>query len=157
MSVHLWKNGSEDQLRTHIRSMDARFQRAMRQELRDLAADRGMVLIEKRAPLPKSARRSVPRDVIRLSPSVVIEMPQTDGQRIVLEVCEKHGFTRQELFGERRGRPLVAARHEAMYRLSKETSMSFPAIGRRMGGRDHSTVIHGVRQHERRLLEAAAQ
>ena len=67
---------------------------------------------------------------------------------IIREVCAKHGVTKAELLSIRRARNIVAARHEAMWRMSKETSMSLPAIGRRMGDRDHTTVLHGIRRHE---------
>lgn len=160
MTAALWKHGTEERIRLHVMDMDDRFQRAMREELREMAAERGLRLIVS-LPAPPAkvakARSRRPRDVISVDPSSLMDVPLTSAQRIIRQVCEKHGFTRGELFSARRNRPLVAARHEAMYRLSKETSMSFPAIGRRMGGKDHSSVIHGVRQHERRLQEAAAQ
>lgn len=70
---------------------------------------------------------------------------------IVREVCAKHCLTKSELMSDRRARNLVAARHEAMYRMSKETTMSLPAIGRRMGHKDHTTVLHGIRRHEAKL------
>lgn len=73
---------------------------------------------------------------------------------VIDQVCAKHSLTRAELLSSRRDRPLVAARHEAMYRMSKETSMSLPAIGRRMGNKDHTTVLHGIRKHKAKL-EAA--
>ncbi len=73
---------------------------------------------------------------------------------IIDQVCAKHGLTRGELLSSRRSKSLVAARHEAMYRMGKETSMSLPAIGRRMGGKDHTTVLHGIRKHAAKL-EAA--
>lgn len=67
---------------------------------------------------------------------------------IVDEVCAKHGVTRAEIMGIRRALKLVAARQEAMYRMSRETSFSLPQIGKRLGGRDHTTVLHGIRRHE---------
>lgn len=71
---------------------------------------------------------------------------------ILREVADKHGVSLVDLMSKRRGRGVVAARHEAMYRMRYETTMSLPQIGRRMGGRDHSTVLHGIRSHECRLL-----
>ena len=73
---------------------------------------------------------------------------------ILFEVCNKHGLTVHELVGPQRSYPIVAARHEAMWRMTKETQMSLPQIGRRLGGRDHTTVIHGVRKHVERMAEA---
>lgn len=77
-------------------------------------------------------------------------------QSILREVAAKHGFTVPEMLSARQDRKLAAARQEAMWRMSKETTMSLPAIGRRLG-RDHSTVLYGIRAHERRLRERAAK
>lgn len=46
------------------------------------------------------------------------------------------------------------ARQMAMYLARTLTGHSYPAIGRMFGGKDHSTVIHAVRQVKRRLEEA---
>lgn len=108
-------------------------------------------------PRPVEPRRRQPRDLLLVVAPDPIDVPMTSAQRIIKDICHKHGCTMGELYSARRAHPLVVARHEAMYRLSKETSMSLPAIGRRLGGRDHSTVIHGVKKHALRLLEAAAQ
>lgn len=78
-------------------------------------------------------------------------------REIIEEVARKHGFFMAEMRSIRRGWPLVAARHEAMWRLRNETSMSLPEIGRRMGGRDHTTVIHGIRKHEQRIANGTAK
>lgn len=71
-------------------------------------------------------------------------------QDIINEVCAKHQVTKLEMMSLRRAVPIVLARHEAMWRMSNETSMSLPAIGRRMGGRDHTTVLYAIRAHEAR-------
>lgn len=70
---------------------------------------------------------------------------------IVREVCEKHSVSIAEIIGNRRARHLVIARHEAFHRLSTETTMSLPQIGYRMGGKDHTTVLHGIRAHKKRM------
>jgi chromosomal replication initiation ATPase DnaA len=73
---------------------------------------------------------------------------------IALEVGKKHGFSLAELKSARRDRVLVAARHEAFYRVAKETSLSLPAIGKMFGGKDHTTILHGIRQHAKKLVIA---
>jgi hypothetical protein len=70
---------------------------------------------------------------------------------IIQEVCAKHGLRLPEVLGGRRSKPIVIARHEAFYRLSTETTMTLPQIGYRMGGKDHSTVIHGIRAYKARM------
>lgn len=89
-----------------------------------------------------------PRDMLNVTFAEPIEIPMTETQRIIRDVCVKHGISYPEIIGHRRARPIIAARHEAMYRLSKETTLSLPAIGRRMGGKDHTTVLHAVRKFE---------
>lgn len=68
-------------------------------------------------------------------------------------VCHKHGVTQEMLIGKRRTKPIVLARHEAMWGLRK-LGLSYPRIGALLGGRDHSTVIHGVRKHAERINPA---
>ena len=51
-----------------------------------------------------------------------------------------------EMVGPRRHRSIARPRQIAMY-LSKElTNKSYPEIGRSFGGRDHTTVMHGIKQ-----------
>jgi hypothetical protein len=92
------------------------------------------------------------RDILEIASQTRVE-PFEPGHwlEIIDQVCAKHSLTRSELIGCRRERRLVAARHEAMYRMSKETTMSLPAIGRRMGNKDHSTVLHAIRKHAARM------
>jgi hypothetical protein len=81
--------------------------------------------------------------------SPIIHMPSW--KRIVREVSKKHGVAIVDILSTRRSQPFVNARYEAMYRMRHETNMSFPQIGRRLGGRDHTTVLHGVREHAKRV------
>lgn len=74
---------------------------------------------------------------------------------ITLRVAEKHGLTVEDLKGQSRIRPIAWPRQEAMYECRMATSNSTTAIGRFLGGRDHTTVMHGVRRHQDRLAEAA--
>ena len=67
--------------------------------------------------------------------------------RIMREVCEKHGVTMEELRGEARPADVCDARHEAFYRMRVEVHLSYPRIGQVMGGFDHATVIHGIEKH----------
>ncbi len=63
---------------------------------------------------------------------------------IIDTTAEMFGFTRDEIIGQRRHRPLVTARQIAMYVFRELTDLSYPAIAREFGGRDHTTVIHAV-------------
>jgi chromosomal replication initiator protein len=63
---------------------------------------------------------------------------------ILTITSEKYGFSIEEIKGKSRRRPLVAARQVAMYVMRELTDLSYPAIAREFGGRDHTTVIHAV-------------
>ena len=64
---------------------------------------------------------------------------------VVLEATSAmYGFSVAELQGKARQRPLVLARQVAMYVLRETTDLSYPAIARAFGGRDHTTVMHAV-------------
>ncbi len=63
---------------------------------------------------------------------------------IIETTAQVFGFTREEIIGQRRHRPLVTARQIAMYVFRELTDLSYPAIAREFGGRDHTTVIHAV-------------
>ena len=52
------------------------------------------------------------------------------------------GYGLDEIKGKSRRRPLVAARQVAMYVMRELTDLSYPAIAREFGGRDHTTVLH---------------
>lgn len=67
------------------------------------------------------------------------------------EVCRKRGLTRAELMARTHKYRISHARHEVMY-LASKVGKSTPQIGRFFGF-DHTTVLHGIRSHERRLNE----
>jgi chromosomal replication initiator protein len=65
----------------------------------------------------------------------------------VLEaVTRYYNVTLQDLEGKARDKRVVVPRQVAMYLLREETSLSLPEIGARLGGRDHTTVLHGVQK-----------
>lgn len=80
-----------------------------------------------------------------------IQIPRSKGSQIVREVCIKYGISMEDLISERRHKQIVQPRQEAMYRLATETDWSLPRIGRYLGGRDHTTVLHGKRKFAARL------
>jgi DnaA-like protein len=66
--------------------------------------------------------------------------------RRVLEVTAGHfGTTVEALLSERRTQSLSRPRQIAMFVARKVTGRSLPFIGRRMGNRDHTTILHGWR------------
>lgn len=70
--------------------------------------------------------------------------------RITTEVANRYRMPVSVLTSPSRGRQVVIARNEAMWRVREETNLSFPQIGAKFH-RDHTTVLHGYRQHQKRL------
>jgi chromosomal replication initiator protein len=65
----------------------------------------------------------------------------------ILKVVGRHyNVAKADLLSPRRSRTVVVPRQVGMYLAKKLTSRSLPEIGRRFGGRDHSTVLHAVRK-----------
>ncbi|MFN8593420.1 MAG: chromosomal replication initiator protein DnaA [Thermomicrobiales bacterium] len=71
----------------------------------------------------------------------------------VVEAVLRHfSITRRELTGRVRTKEIVLPRHITMYLLREQTNASLLDIGSELGGRDHTTVLHGIRQIERAVV-----
>lgn len=74
--------------------------------------------------------------------------------RFIIEMtAKKYRVSVAEIKGHRRDKFIVKARHECFYRLSKELGYSLPQIGKMLGGKDHTSVLSGIRRHEMRLVD----
>ncbi|MCL4506792.1 MAG: chromosomal replication initiator protein DnaA [Chloroflexi bacterium] len=70
----------------------------------------------------------------------------------VIETISKfYNISIHELVSASRNRELVQPRQVAMYLIRQETDASLPEIGGLLGGRDHTTVIHGIERVKERL------
>lgn len=63
-------------------------------------------------------------------------------------VADHFSLKQADLLSERRTRAVARPRQIAMWLCKQHTTRSYPDIGRRFGGRDHTTVLHGVRKVE---------
>lgn len=78
---------------------------------------------------------------------------------VAIQVGGYYRISIDELRGPARTKEIVEARQAAFYSCREvrlENGLprwSLPQIGRWFGGRDHTTVLHGVRQHKKRLAE----
>lgn len=75
--------------------------------------------------------------------------------RIALEVGLRYDVTLPQMMEDLRYRDIVQARWETWYRIWRELGHSYPRIARAFG-KDHSTVLYGVRKHQKRMREAEA-
>jgi len=68
-------------------------------------------------------------------------------------VASRYNVSRSDILSERRTAAVVRPRQIAMYLAKVLTLRSLPEIGRRFGGRDHTTVLHAVRKIEKQIGE----
>lgn len=68
-------------------------------------------------------------------------------------VADHYSLKQADLLCEKRTRAIARPRHVAMYLAKQLTTRSYPDIGRRFGGRDHTTVLHAVKRIEALKLE----
>jgi hypothetical protein len=69
-------------------------------------------------------------------------------KKIQAVVASTYGLRVNDLLSHRRTQTVVRPRQEAMWLTKIHTTHSLPEIGRRFGGRDHTTVLHAVRKIE---------
>ncbi|MEP2642678.1 chromosomal replication initiator protein DnaA [Roseobacter sp.] len=69
-------------------------------------------------------------------------------EEIQRKVSDHYNIRLSDMIGPKRLRSYARPRQVAMYLCKKMTSRSLPEIGRRFGGRDHTTVMHGVKRIE---------
>lgn len=65
---------------------------------------------------------------------------------IIETVADSEGLTPADILGPSREKPHVRARQRGMYLARQATDRSLPELGRRFGGRDHTTVLHALRK-----------
>jgi len=69
-------------------------------------------------------------------------------EEIIRKVADHYNVRMADLLGPRRARAVSRPRQVAMFLSKQLTTKSLPEIGRRFGGRDHTTVIHAVKKIE---------
>ncbi|WP_323035040.1 chromosomal replication initiator protein DnaA [Pararhodobacter sp.] len=69
-------------------------------------------------------------------------------EEIQRKVSEHYNIRLSDMIGPKRLRVIARPRQVAMYLAKQMTTRSLPEIGRRFGGRDHTTIMHGVRKVE---------
>lgn len=82
-----------------------------------------------------------------------VVVPRPRWRKVLEDVAAKHGIDVKVLVGRSKPILLSPARQEAAYRMRMECGLSYPQLGRALGGRDHSTIIHAVRRHAALLAE----
>lgn len=84
---------------------------------------------------------------------ILQDLLRSNDRRVTVEdiqkqVAEHYGIRVSDILSPRRARALARPRQVAMFLSKALTQHSLPEIGRKFGGRDHTTIIHGVRKVE---------
>lgn len=121
-----------------------------------------------KTPCKKSVEKSVEKEAPALvsAPDVMSErdwlMVATDASRvyslaeIVKEVCQQFKVSRAFIESDRRKPEVVMPRQTAMMLAKHLTKRSLPQIGKYIGGRDHTTVLHACRKYQP-VMDACAE
>jgi chromosomal replication initiator protein len=72
-------------------------------------------------------------------------------KNIVDRVAEFYGIDEESIYEKTRRREVVRPRQVIMYLLREDFSISYPTIGTKLGGRDHTTVIHSCEKIKREV------
>jgi hypothetical protein len=101
------------------------------------------------APKPEPVKPDYVRDWMQLA---IPESTKPAVHRVILRlVADAFGVTYLDLIGQTRIAKVITPRQVAFWIMRHHTAMSFPMIGKFVGGRDHTTVLHGVAKIEDRL------
>lgn len=93
---------------------------------------------------------------LRLAERVIKRAVKVDDRPLTIDdildtVCNHFGVSSSAISSRSRKREFVVARQVSMYLAQKYTKMPASRIGKLVGGRDHSTVLHSCSQVERRI------
>jgi len=75
----------------------------------------------------------ISKQQVKLSPKAVLQ-----------KTADYYDITYNDIVGTKRSREVVVPRQVAMFIMREELGMSFPRIAKSLGGKDHTTIMHGV-------------
>jgi chromosomal replication initiator protein len=74
-------------------------------------------------------------------------------EKILTAISKYYNISQSDLMGKKRERIFANARQIAMYLLRHEIGLSYTLIGKELGGKDHTTIMHGARKIERDIVK----
>ena len=98
---------------------------------------------------------------VEMARDVLSDLLRASNRMVSVDEIQKHvsahyNIRTTDMFSNRRAAMIARPRQIAMYLAKDLTSLSYPAIGRSFGGRDHTTVMHAVKKVEQLLAEDPA-
>lgn len=82
------------------------------------------------------------------------QTPKATTQGILEQVARRFNLEVKVILGNKRLKEVVLARQLAMYLCREELGLSYPALGKLFGGKDHSTVLHSVKKIKKAQLDS---
>ena len=138
-------------------AQQGRFHPAARAEVLQFLADRFTDSVRELEGALNTLVARVGGDIARLTldeaqsilrPHLSVNERKVTVDTIQKTVAEHYALKQADLISERRARAVARPRQVAMWLAKQVTTRSLPDIGRRFGGRDHTTVLHAVRRIE---------
>jgi chromosomal replication initiator protein len=84
------------------------------------------------------------QSILGQAPVSPIHRKQINPNELLKLICETYGITLKELLSKKRTQTLVTPRQIAMYLLRQDLNLNLETIGAMLGGRDHTTIMHGI-------------
>lgn len=97
-------------------------------------------------PTPAELWRQAFQEANERHPLIVSPAEEVPFSEIVRLVCKRYELSKLDLISERRWGRLIYPRQLCMFLGRGLTTMSLPQIGYYLGGRDHTTVLHGIKK-----------
>ena len=124
-----------------------RVQQILKKEMKEINKDKNKVSKSKKIDKKFIEQDKAQRDL------AFLEDRNTKIEEIIDAVAKKYHITTEDIKSIRRAQKLVLARHICAFRLRKELDIPYNEIGKLLGGRDHTTIMHGVKKIEKILKE----
>ena len=98
---------------------------------------------------------------VEMAHEILSDLLRANDRRVTIEDIQKrvaahYNIRLADMHSARRARSVARPRQVAMFLAKQLTSRSLPEIGRKFGGRDHTTVMHAVRKVEQLCSEDAS-
>ena len=71
-------------------------------------------------------------------------------RELIEETARNHNLSTEALTGHNRRKGVIWPRFEIMWRARHELNAPLQLIGQVLGGRDHTTIMHGIKRYENR-------
>jgi hypothetical protein len=129
-----------EELNNHYKAVRARLNCGPKTVLAPVVVAKPVAVKVKFKPAPVM-KQHIPKELL-FSPA----------QFIMYEVALKHGITIQDIKDHSHKKKFVEARQEAAYLMQSQLKLSLPMIGRVIGKRDHTTILHAIRQYKAKIV-----